>query len=77
MNTTTNLNEIKKLKEQYGLRTWWADEVASGNMTIEEAIASQKARDEKTKQLQESTEDKIDSTADSFVENLKVAESLR
>ena len=71
-----NTLKINELKEKYGLSDWWADEVASGNMTIEEAIESQKARDAFAK-LQESAESQESANAEEFIKNLEIAASLR
>ena len=67
---------IKKLKEQYGLRDWWASEVVDGGMTMEEAIASQKARDAFVAQLQESGSSEQETSVEAFLQKLKFAESL-
>ena len=74
-------NEIEQkvamLKAQYGLRDWWATEVADGGMTVEEAIASQKARDEMVQQMAETNATETENTAEAFLERLKIAESIR
>ena len=74
-------NEIEQkvamLKAQYGLRDWWATEVADGGMTVEEALASQKARDEMVQQMAETNATETENTAEAFLERLKIAESIR
>ena len=76
-----HFNEIEQkvavLKAQYGLRDWWATEVADGGMTVEEAIASQKARDEMVQQMAETNATETENTVEAFLERLKIAESIR
>ena len=67
----------KEIGEKYGLGAWWADEVAWGGMTVEEAIASQKARDEMVRQMAETDATETVSTVEEFLEHLKIAESIR
>ena len=67
----------KEIGEKYGLRPWWADEVAWGGMTVEEAIASQNARDERARQMEAAEAAEAECTAEEFLEHLKIAESLR
>ena len=78
---TNHSNEIEQkiavLKAQYGLRDWWATEVADGGMTVEEAIASQKARDEMVQQMAETNATETENTVEAFLERLKIAESIR
>jgi hypothetical protein len=77
VNNTIYTTKAQMLAEEFGLRAWWADEVASGNMTVEEAVASQNARDAEVSRLQESKESKNTCTAEEFLEHLKTAEALR
>jgi hypothetical protein len=76
-----HFNEIEQkvavLKAQYGLRSWWASEVADGGMTIEEALASQKAHDEMVRKMAETDATETESTVEAFLERLKFAESIR
>lgn len=76
-NNTIYTSKTQMLMEEFGLRAWWSDEVASGNMTVEEAIASQNARDAEVRRLQESEVVENSCTAEEFLEHLKIAEAIR
>lgn len=76
-NNTIYTSKTQMLMEEFGLRAWWADEVASGSMTVEEAIASQNARDVEVARLHESEVVENCCTAEDFLEHLKIAEAIR
>ena len=77
MENTIYTAKAKMLSEEFGLRAWWADEVASGNMTVEEAVASQAERDAEVQRLQESKEEDNSGTAEEFLEHLRTVENIR
>ena len=72
-----NEQRVKELQEKYGLHPWWADAVACGEMTLEEAIASQNARDEMVRRKAETEDTEPESTVEQFLEHLRIAESIR
>ena len=71
-----NKRKVAKLEEKYGLYPWWADEVACGGMTLEEAIESQKTRDKIAEQLRESAEPQESASAEELIQNIKISASI-